>query len=136
MAIPVITLLITSCLIIMQLVLTAIVIRERRRSKVHIDSDGASVLERAIRAHANFTEVTPIFLISLLILELVDSYLWWVSILGVAFIIGRILHATSLLSEAALTETYPRRMLGMLLTLIPLTASAISGVVWVVWNLI
>jgi uncharacterized membrane protein YecN with MAPEG domain len=136
MAIPVITLLITSCLIIIQLVLTAIVIRERRRSKVHIDSDGASVLERAIRAHANFTEVTPIFLISLLILELVDSYLWWVSILGVAFILGRILHATSLLSEAALTETYPRRMLGMLLTLIPLTASAISGVVWVVWNLI
>jgi uncharacterized membrane protein YecN with MAPEG domain len=136
MAIPVITLLITSCLIIIQLVLTAIVIRERRRSKVHIDSDGALVLGRAIRAHANFTEVTPIFLISLLILELVDSYLWWVSILGVAFILGRILHATSLLSEAALTETYPRRMLGMLLTLIPLTASAISGVVWVVWNLI
>ena len=136
MAIPVITLLITSCLIIIQLVLTAIVIRERRRSKVHIDSDGALVLERAVRAHANFTEVTPIFLISLLILELVDSYLWWVSILGVAFILGRILHATSLLSEAALTETYPRRMLGILLTLIPLTASAISGVVWVVWNLI
>jgi uncharacterized membrane protein YecN with MAPEG domain len=136
MAIPVITLLITGCLIIMQLVLTAIVIRDRRRSKVHIDSDGALVLERAIRAHANFTEVTPIFLISLLILELVDSYLWWVSILGVAFILGRILHATSLLGEAALTETYPRRMLGMLLTLIPLMASAISGVVWVVWNLI
>lgn len=136
MAIPVITLLITSLLIIIHLVLTAIVIREPRRSKVHIDSDGTSVLERAIRAQANFTEVTPIFLISLLILELVDSYLWWVSILGVAFILGRILHATSLLSEAALTETYPRRMLGMLLTLIPLTASAISGVVWVVWNLI
>jgi uncharacterized membrane protein YecN with MAPEG domain len=136
MAIPVITLLITSCLIIIQMVLTAIVIRERRRSKVHIDSDEACVLERAIRAHTNFTEVTPIFLISLLILELLDSYLWWVSILGVAFILGRILHATSLLSEAALTETYPGRMLGMLLTLIPLAASAISSVVWVVWNLI
>lgn len=136
MAIPVITLLITSCLVIVQLVLTAIVIKERRRSKVYIDSDGASALERAIRAHTNFTEVTPIFLISLLILELVDSYLWWVSILGVAFILGRILHATSLLSKTALTETYPGRMLGMLLTLIPLAASAISSVIWVVWNLI
>ena len=61
MAIPVITLLITSCLVIVQLVLTAIVIKERRRSKVYIDSDGASALERAIRAHTNFTEVTPIF---------------------------------------------------------------------------
>jgi uncharacterized membrane protein YecN with MAPEG domain len=136
MAIPVITLLITGCLIIMQLVLTAIVIRDRRRSKVHIDSDGALVLERAIRAHANFTEVTPIFLISLLILELVDSYLWWVSILGVAFILGRILHARSLLVTEAQSGGHRGRVVGMILTLIPLAASAISGVIWVVWNLI
>ena len=136
MAIPVITLLITSCLIIIQLMLTAIVIRERRRSKVHIDSDGAFALERAIRAHANFTEVTPIFLISLLILELVDSYLWWVSILGVAFILGRILHARSLLVTEAQSGSHRGRVVGMILTLIPLAASAISGVIWVVWNLI
>ena len=136
MAIPVITLLITGCLIIMQLVLTAIVIRDRRRSKVHIDSDGALGLERAIRAHANFTEVTPIFLISLLILELVDSYLWWVFILGVAFILGRILHARSLLVTEARSGSHRGRVVGMILTLIPLAASAISGVIWVVWNLI
>jgi uncharacterized membrane protein YecN with MAPEG domain len=93
MAIPVVTLLITSSLIGLQLFLTFQVIRRRRQSKVAIGTADSDELSRAVRAHGNFTEVTPIFLISLLILELVDSYLWWVAILGILFIAGRILHA-------------------------------------------
>ena len=97
MAIPVVTLLITSSLIGLQLFLTFQVIRRRRQSKVAIGTADSDELSRAVRAHGNFTEVTPIFLISLLILELVDSYLWWVAILGILFIAGRILHAWSIL---------------------------------------
>ncbi len=135
MAIPVITLLVTSVLIGIQMVLTAIVIKARRGSQIAVGSDGAPYLERAVRAHGNFIEVTPIFLISLLLLELVDSYLWWVAILGLVFSVGRVLHARSLLVTELRSGSYRQRVLGMMLTMIALTASAISGVVWVVWNL-
>ena len=135
MAIPVVTLLITSSLIGLQLFLTFQVIRRRRQSKVAIGTADSDELSRAVRAHGNFTEVTPIFLISLLILELVDSYLWWVAILGILFIAGRILHAWSILVVEARRGSYSLRVTGMMLTVIPLAMSAISGVVWVVWNL-
>jgi uncharacterized membrane protein YecN with MAPEG domain len=136
MAIPVITLLVTSVLIGIQLVLTAIVIKARRGSQITVGSEGAPGLERAIRTHGNFTEATPIFLISLLLLELVDSYLWWVAILGVIFISGRVLHARSLLVTELRSGSYRQRVLGMMLTMISLGASAISGVIWIVWNLL
>jgi uncharacterized membrane protein YecN with MAPEG domain len=135
MAIPVITLLVTSVLIGIQIVLTAIVIKARRGSQIAVGSDGVPYLERAVRAHGNFIEVTPIFLISLLLLELVNSYLWWVAILGLVFSVGRVLHARSLLVTELRSGSYRQRVLGMMLTMIALTASAISGVVWVVWNL-
>ena len=72
---------------------------------------------------------------SLLILELADSYLWWVAILGITFIVGRILHARSILVEEVQRSSYSFRVTGIMLTVISLTMSAISGVVWVVWNL-
>jgi uncharacterized membrane protein YecN with MAPEG domain len=129
-------LLVTSVLIGIQLVLTAIVIKARRRSQIAVGSDGVPDLERAVRAHGNFTEFTAIFLISLLLLELVDSYLWWVAILGVIFISGRVLHARSLLVTELRSGSYRQRVLGMMLTMFSLTASAISGVVWIMWNLL
>ena len=136
MAIPVITLLVTGVLIGIQLVLTAIVIKARRRSQIAVGSDGVPDLETVIRAHGNLTEFTAIFLISLLLLELVDSYLWWVAMLGVIFIVGRVLHARSLLVTELRSGSYQQRVLGMMLTMISLAASAISGVVWIVWNLL
>ena len=135
MAIPVVTLLITSSLIGLQLFLTFQVIRRRRQSKVAIGTADSDELSRAVRTHGNFTEVTPIFLISLLILELVDSYLWWVAILGILFIVGRILHARSILVVEVQRGSYSLRVAGMMLTVIALAMSAISGVVWVFWNL-
>ena len=91
MVIPVVTLLISSILIVMPVILTSLIIKSRRRSPIPLNADGASELDRAVRAHANLIEVTPIFLVNLLILELVDSYIWWVALLGVIFIVGRVL---------------------------------------------
>jgi uncharacterized membrane protein YecN with MAPEG domain len=91
MAIPVVTLLISSILIVMQVILTLLVIKSRRRSQIPLNAGGAPELKRVVRAHANFIEVTPIFLVSLLILELVDSYLWWVALLGVIWVIWNLL---------------------------------------------
>ena len=135
MAIPVVTLLITSILIGLQLFLMFQVMRTRRKAKVAIGTNDSDKLSRVVRAHGNLTEVTPIFLMSLLILELADSYLWWLAILGITFFVGRILHARSILVEEVQRSSYSFRVTGMMLTVISLTMSAISGVVWVVWNL-
>ncbi len=137
MAIPVISLLIASVLGAIQLVLTYQVIKRRRQEQAATGAPVSSDLERAIRAHGNFTEVTPIFLILLILLEMVDSYLWWVSGLGVAFILGRILHARSLLvDEAAEPPRFANRVRGMMLTLTSLALAVISAPVWLTWSVL
>ena len=86
--IPVVTLFIDSVLIFMQVILAVLVIKSLRKSQTPLSTDAAPGLERPVRAHTNFIEVTPIFLVSLLIRQLVVSYLWWVAILGVILSLG------------------------------------------------
>jgi uncharacterized membrane protein YecN with MAPEG domain len=137
MAIPVIALLIASVCGLIQLVLTYQVIKHRRREQAATGAPVSQALERAIRAHGNFVEVTPIFLILLILLEMVDSYLWWVAGLGACFVIGRVLHARSMLvDEGADPPVFKNRVRGMVLTLISLGLAVVSGPVWVVWSLI
>jgi len=136
MALPIITMVIASLAALLQLVLTAQVIRCRRAEQAGVGVKPSSGLQRAIRAHGNFVEVTPIFLILLLILELVDAYLWWVGGLGALFLIGRVLHAQSILvGEAAEPPRYQNRVRGMMLTLGSMALAALSGPVYIVWLL-
>ena len=67
--------------------------RLRRPLKVGIGDGGNEVLLRRIRAHGNFAENVPLFLILLALLEFAtggDLWLWGAAIL---FIISRLLHA-------------------------------------------
>ena len=111
----------------MQVIFAVLVIQSLRKSQMPLSTDAAPGLERPVRAHTNFTEVTPTLLVSLLIRELVDSYLWWVAILGVNFIVGRILHAESLMVTESKSGTYRLRVLGMVLTLGAPSASLSVG---------
>lgn len=54
-------------------------------------------MTRRIRAHANFIEYTPLFLIMLGFAERGGIPAWSVHVLGVAFLIGRLMHAYSLI---------------------------------------
>ncbi len=76
---------------------------------------------RAVRAHANFSEYTPLFLILLTLVEMADAPSLFVSLLGGAFIIGRISHWYGLTEPDRLRF----RTLGMVLTLTPLIAAAV-----------
>jgi uncharacterized membrane protein YecN with MAPEG domain len=76
---------------------------------------------RVVRAHANFSEYTPLFLILLGLLELADAPSLFVSLLGGTFIIGRISHWYGLTETGRLRF----RTLGMVLTLMPLLGAAI-----------
>ncbi len=134
MVLPLISLCVASLAALIQLFLTYQVIKRRRAEQAGVGKEPSLDLQRAMRAHGNFTEVTPIFLILLVILEMVDSYLWWVSGLGALFLIGRVLHARSMLvDEAQEPPVFKKRVAGMMLTLTALALAAISGPVFIGW---
>lgn len=64
----------------------------RMRHKISIGDAGNDALLSRMRAHANFSEYTPFFLILLALLELARGSALWMWAGGALFIVGRIAH--------------------------------------------
>lgn len=64
----------------------------RRRHGVALGSGGNSAIEARMRAHANFTEYAPMFLILLLLVELAGAAPGWLWAAGILFVLARLLH--------------------------------------------
>lgn len=75
--------------------LTFRVIRFRRGGRVDLGTGGSRLLERYVRAHANFAEYAPLGLLLLTLLELGGRPGWLLHLLGAALLAGRLLHAWS-----------------------------------------
>ena len=88
-----ITLTIAGAAALLHIWLASRVGRLRGQFKVSVGDGGNEALLRRMRAHANYAENMPIFVILLGLLELAggDRRILWG--LGIAFIIARILHA-------------------------------------------
>ena len=82
--------------ILLILALTWQVIGHRRREKITLGDGGFPPLIRAIRAHANATEVAPIALIGLIAMAMANAPHWAIHIGGVSLTFGRALHAFGL----------------------------------------
>ncbi|TBW55466.1 MAPEG family protein [Marinobacter halodurans] len=65
----------------------------RRKLKVGIGDGGQKDIEVAIRAHANLVEYAPIMLILMALGELNGVYVIYVYLVGMLFVVGRLLHA-------------------------------------------
>ena len=70
----------------------------RLRGKTHIGIgyEGSDELSRAVRAHGNFTEYVPLALILMALIELNGGPAPLLHGLGLALVIGRLLHAWGL----------------------------------------
>jgi uncharacterized protein len=77
--------------------LTINVIRTRRRLKIAIGTGENLDLLRATRAHGNFAEYVPLFLILLFLQESYAPNQWASYLLGALFTAGRFAHARSIL---------------------------------------
>jgi hypothetical protein len=111
--------------IVMHLILSIQVIKARRNRNTQ-NSSSEKVFNAKVRAHANYLEYTPIFLISLLGLTLIKQSFISLLILGGVFIVGRIIHALGLIIfEQRSPANYLPRVIGMTLTLVPLGIAAI-----------
>jgi uncharacterized membrane protein YecN with MAPEG domain len=96
----------------------------RRRHNVLIGDGGNEALAARMRAHSNFAEYTPFFLILLGVVELAEGsgiLLWVVAIL---FVIGRILHVFGMDRRTVNSL----RMAGIGLTMLSLLGLAVYAI--------
>lgn len=94
----------------------------RGKSKVLHGDGGDTVLQRHMRAHANFVEYTPIALLLILVLDMNEQVGWLLALTAAVFLVGRVLHAIGMQADK---PSMPR-MVGMLTTLVPY-------LIWIVW---
>ena len=88
-----ITLTIAGAAALLHIWLSTRVSRLRRLHRISVGDDGNAALRARMRAHANFAENTPIFLILLALLELARGSSIWLWGAAILFILARILHA-------------------------------------------
>ena len=108
------------------LVLAALVVRQRGKTKTSLGTGGHAALEQAVRAHGNFIEYVPLILLLLLLLELCGTRVIVLYGLGAALTIGRILHAWGL--HTAPGESIGR-LAGITLTWATLLIAAVLAIV-------
>jgi uncharacterized membrane protein YecN with MAPEG domain len=107
--------------LILLLVLSVLVTRQRRRHKVEIGDGGVPALNQAIRAFGNATEYVPAAMAGLALLALVNAPPLLIHPLGVILFVGRVLHAFGLSRS---TGTSMARVAGALATWISYIAMA------------
>ncbi|MFM2119363.1 MAG: hypothetical protein RL722_831 [Pseudomonadota bacterium] len=108
-------------LVLMQVALTFIVIARRHGAKVSLMDGGDPALLRRIRAHGNFTETVPITLLAMLVAEWTGAPAWLLWAGGGALLLGRGLHASSLIRRGMGAG----RGAGMVLTFIAMVTFAV-----------
>ena len=111
--------------------LSALVITGRGKAQTALGAGKCIDLERRIRAHGNFSEYTPIFLITLGIGEVTGLSEIFIFSTGCAFTLGRALHAFSLLKgekyeNDTLKSGLKIRVAGMVLTFLSLATAAVG----------
>jgi uncharacterized membrane protein YecN with MAPEG domain len=83
------------------------------------DGDNPHLIAR-MRAHENFIEYTPFFLILLALIEMAMGSSSWLWGIGIVYIVARICHAFGMDK----TKPHPLRMIGILLTFLVLIGLA------------
>jgi len=88
------------------------IIRLRWTLKVSIGDGGEKILAKAMRGQANFVETATLGMILLLLIALVGAPVWVVHLMGLALVVGRLLHASVFFMGAH----FRLRQMGMVIT--------------------
>ncbi|HEY8574151.1 MAPEG family protein [Phenylobacterium sp.] len=109
--------------LILLLVLSVLVVRQRQQHHVVIGDGGVPALTQAIRAFGNATEYVPTGLIGLTVLALAGASPLLVHVLGGALFVGRAAHAVGLSRSG---ESSLPRTVGVVLTWVAYIATAVA----------
>ncbi len=99
--------------IILLIVLSYRVGGTRKKDSIGIGDGGSEALQRAIRVQGNFTEYAPLALIGLFAMAGLSANPYWLHGLGIAFTLGRVLHAIGFSGNSGISFG---RFAGMILT--------------------
>ncbi len=103
------------------------VVSLRRKHQVGIGAGGNQTLELAVRAHGNFCEYVPLGVVLLLALEASAALPATIlHVLGVALVVGRLLHGFFGLNRSA--GSSQGRIIGTLLTWLMIASSALLAI--------
>lgn len=127
-----ITSIIAAILTLIFIKLSLAVIGLRRKNKVGLGNGGHEDLERAIRTQGNFAEYVPLGVILIACLELNGAPWWLIAILGIALIIGRLIHAKGMNTPP---PDFSKRVLGMKFTFFTLITLAALNLGWSLYQL-
>lgn len=99
--------------IVLLLVLSVLVVRQRQTHKVALGDEGVPELAQAIRAFGNATEYVPAALVGLAVLVLAGAPPLAIHVVGSVLFIGRVTHALGLSMSGG--TSFPRAI-GIVLT--------------------
>jgi hypothetical protein len=109
--------------LILLLVLSMLVVRQRRRHQVELGHGDIPELNRAIRAFGNATEYVPAGLVAVVVLAMAGAPILVIHALGLTLLAGRILHAVGLSRSGA--ASLPRAA-GLLITWLAYILGAVT----------
>ena len=108
---------------ILLLVLSVLVVRQRRLHKVALGDGGVATLEHAIRAFGNASEYVPAGLVAIGVLALCGAAPMVIHVLGTVLFAGRVTHAVGLSRSGK--ASLPRAI-GIILTWLAYIAAAVG----------
>ncbi len=109
--------------LILLLVLSVLVVRQRRLHKVALGDGGVAALAHAIRAFGNASEYVPAGLIAIGVLAVCGASPLVIHVMGIVLLAGRVAHAVGLSRSGG--ASLPRAA-GILLTWIAYIAAAVA----------
>jgi hypothetical protein len=109
--------------LILLLVLSVLVVRQRRQHRVVLGDGGVPALGQAIRAFGNATEYVPTGLVAIAVLAFAGAPPMVVHAVGLMLFAGRVAHAVGLSRSGE--ATLPRSI-GVVLTWLAFLASAVA----------
>ncbi len=121
-----ITLISASILGLLLIILSFYTIKMRFKWETSIGDGGHEELLKAIRAHGNFTEHTPLALILVFLIEATQADFRLVLSAGILLVTGRILHAIGLTRHDAVNKF---RQIGTMFTWLSILICCLTGLV-------
>ncbi len=124
-------------LVIIYIPLSLYVIKQRNRNKIFLGNISQDPqLTAAIQAHSNFSQYTPLALVTLLVMTLEATPTFWLAFLCLTLIMGRCLHIYGMLvAEKRDPASFKYRVNGMKLTFFTLIMASISSLLWLIFSL-
>lgn len=113
----------TALLLLLMVVLSILVVRQRQTHKVGLGDGDQPALQRASRAFGNAAEYIPAGIAALILLSMLKSSFLLIHVIGAMLFVGRLAHGLAITGSGGVTAG---RIVGMMLTWAAYIVAAVS----------